>query len=266
MKKKIIDDSWGSGIAYERFMGRWSSVVAKKFLSWMDIPPACNWLDVGCGTGSLIKLILERNQPKKIIGIDSSTDLIRHAQRSIIDPLVQFKISRAESLNVDSNSIDAVVSGLALNFVLQPEAAVSEMLRVTKSGGKIGVFLWDYEKGMQMLRYFWNAAIELDNNARKFDEGSRFPLCKKENLEFLFREIGFKQIESATIDVRTIFHSFDDYWQPFLCKVGPAPAYLMSLDYENQEKLKMLLLRKLPIRNDGSILLSARAWAVKCTV
>lgn len=265
MKTDVIDDSWRSGTAYERFMGRWSSVVSKKFLSWFDIPPSRSWLDVGCGTGSLTKLILERNRPKKITGIDSSSDLILHAQHSIIDPLVQFKVSLAESMNVDSDSIDAVVSGLVLNFILQPKIAISEMLRVTKPGGKIGIFLWDYEKEMQMLRYFWDVAVELDDNAHKYDEGVRFPLCKKGNLEALFREIGLKQIESTAIDIKTIFRNFDDYWQPFLCKVGPAPTYVMSLDHKNRQKLKEQLFKALPINNDGTISLSARAWAVKCT-
>ena len=266
MKNDIVDDSWRSGIAYEKFMGRWSSVAAKKFLSYFDIPPDSCWLDVGCGTGSIAKLILEGNRPRKIIGIDSSSELILHAQRSIIDPLVKFKVCQAESLNVDSNSIDAVVSGLVLNFISQPKLAISEMLRVTKPGGKIGIFLWDYQEGMQMLRYFWDAVVELNKNANEFDEGIRFPLCKKGHLESLFQEIGLKQFESTTIDITTVFKNFDDYWLPFLSKVGPAPSYVMSLDQKEKQKLKEQLFKTLPINDDGSISLAARAWAVKCTL
>ena len=259
-----MEDSWQSGIAYEKFMGRWGSVVAKKFLNWFDIPPTRTWLDVGCGTGSLTKIILETNRPKEIIGIDSSSDFILHAQRSIIAPIIKFKICQAESLNVNSKSIDAVVSGLVLNFVSQPKIAISEMLRVTKPGGKIGIFLWDYQEGMQMLRYFWDAVVELDKNAKKFDEGIRFPLCRKGRLESLIQEIGLKHLESTAIDINTIFQNFDDYWQPFLSKVGPAPSYVMSLDQKNKQKLKEHLFKTLPINVDGSISLTARAWAVRC--
>ena len=262
----VMDDLWQSGIAYEKFMGRWSSVVAKKFLSWFDIPQTHSWLDIGCGTGSLTKLILETNRPKEVIAIDSSGDLILHAQRSIIDPLVKFKVCLAESLNVDSNSIDAVVSGFVLNFVSQPKIAISEMLRVTKPGGKIGIFLWDYQDGMQMLRYFWDAVVELNKNANKFDEGIRFPLCKKGGLDSLFQEIGLKQFESTAINIKTIFQNFDDFWQPFLSKVGPAPSYVMSLDKKNKQKLKEQLFKTFPINDNGSISLTARAWAVSCTL
>ena len=261
-------DSWLSGIAYERFMGRWSDLVAQEFLSWLAVPivhRAHRWLDVGCGTGSLTKLILKTCQPKEIIALDSSRDFISHAQRSITDPRVHFRVGLAQSLDLDSNSIDAVVSGLVLNFVPQPKVAISEMLRITKPGGKIGIFVWDYADGMQMLRYFWDAAVELDINARDLDEGVRFPLCQEGQLESLIREIGLKQIEATPIEVKTLFQNFDDYWQPFLGGVGPAPSYIMGLNQKDRQKLEDKLRKLLPIDGSGSISLVARAWAVKGT-
>jgi SAM-dependent methyltransferase len=258
-----MNDPWQSGIAYERFMGRWSHVIAQKFLSWLAIPPACSWLDVGCGTGSLTRRILEAHQPKEIISIDPSTNLISHAQRSINNPSVRFIVGVAQSLGLDSNSVDAVVSGLVLNFVPQPEVAISEMVRVTKPGGKIGIFLWDYAGGMQMLRYFWDAVVELDHNARKFDEGLRFPLCRAGQLESLIREVGLEQVEANPIEVKTVFQNFDDYWQPFLGNVGPAPNYTMGLNQKDRQKLKDKLRKSLPVDDNGSISLIARAWAVK---
>jgi len=260
-----MDDSWLSTNAYERFMGRWSILVAQEFLGWLAVPYSRRWVDLGSGTGSLTNLILKRYQPKEIIAIDSSSEFISHAQRSISDPRVQFRIGLAQSLELDSNSVDAVVSGLVLNFIPQPEEAIAGMMRVTKPGGKIGAFVWDYADGMQMLRYFWDAAIELDHLAREFDEGIRFPLCREGQLESLFREIGLKQIEVTSIEVRTLFQNFDDYWQPFLGGVGPAPSYTMSLDQQDRQKLEDKLHEMLPIDESGSISIIARAWAVKGT-
>lgn len=258
-----MTDPWQSGIAYERFMGRWSALVAQKFLSWLAIPPARSWLDVGCGTGSLTRLILESHQPKEIISIDPSSDFISHAQRSITDPCVHFKVGMAQSLELDAHSMDAVVSGLVLNFVPQPKAAILELLRVTKPGGRIGIFVWDYAEGMQMLRYFWDAAVELDPKAEEFDEGNRFPICREGQLEYLMREAGFKQVEAAPIEVKTVFQNFDDYWQPFLGNVGPAPGYTVSLDQKDRQKLEDKLRKSLPIDDNGAISMMARAWAVK---
>lgn len=257
------NDSWSSGDQYEKFMGRWSNLVAEKFLNWLAFPPDSTWLDVGCGTGALTKLILQNCQPKKIISIDSSNEFITHAQQSIADPKVSFQVENAEALKIESNSIDAVVSGIMLNFVPHPEKAVAEMLRVTKPGGTIGIFLWDYADGMQMLRYFWDAAVELDSNAKEFDEGIRFPLCGEGQLETLVKKSGMKKVEAIPIEVKTIFKNFDDYWRPFLGNVGPAPSYVMSLRETERQELKNKLLETLPIEKDGTISLMARAWAVK---
>lgn len=260
-----MNDSWSSGNPYEMFMGRWSTLVAAEFLSWMAVPAKQSWLDLGCGTGSLSKLILEDYAPAEVIGADASSEFIAHAQQRITDPRAHFLVSDARSLELDANSVDALVSGLMLNFVPQPEEALADMQRVVKPEGRIGIFLWDYAEGMQMLRYFWDAAVELDADASEFDEGIRFPLCAEGQLEALVREAGLKDVEAAPIEATTVFKDFDDYWQPFLGKVGPAPAYVMSLDEENRRKLREKLRLTLPTNDDGSIELKARAWVVKAT-
>ena len=44
----LFDD----GEAYERMMGRWSRLVGRKFLDWLDVPTEQRWLDAGCGNGA----------------------------------------------------------------------------------------------------------------------------------------------------------------------------------------------------------------------
>jgi len=263
--KMDMKDSWQSGNAYDQFMGRWSAFVTPKFLSWLAVPPAVRWLEVGCGTGSITRLILETYNPRDIIAVDSSGEFISYAQQQVNTSSVRFMAGLAQSLALRSSSCDAVVSGLLLNFVPQPAVALSEMRRVTKPGGKIGVFVWDYAAGMAMLRHFWDAAVELDKNALEFDEGRRFPICQERPLEALFRESGMKQIETTAVQITTRFENFDDYWQPFLGGVGPAPSYTMNLTQANRKELEEKLRQSLPINKDGSISLLARAWAVKGT-
>ena len=259
------NDTWSSGTPYDRFMGRWSVLVAEKFLDWLSISPGSIWLDLGCGTGSLTKLILDTCEPNEIYAIDSSSEFIAHAQQTIANPIVNFQVGLAQALELESNLVDAVVSGIMLNFVPDPKTAIAEMIRITKPGGCIGIFLWDYAEGMEMLRYFWDAAVELDKSAIEFDEGIRFPLCKEGQLETLIREVGMKQVEATSIVVKTDFQNFDDFWQPFLGNVGPAPSYTMSLNQTERQKLEDKLHNMLPIDNNGSISLTARAWAVKGT-
>jgi len=68
------------------------------------------------------------------------------------------------------------------------------------------------------------------------------------------------------IDIPTRFASFEDYWQPFLGGQGPAPAYALSLDDTTRVRLRDRIRSRIPVQADGSISLTARAWAVRATV
>jgi hypothetical protein len=116
---------------------------------------------------------------------------------------------------------------------------------------------------MEMLRYFWDATVELDDSAKEYDEGIRFPLCKEGQLESLVKAFDLKEVEAIPIEEKTVFKDFDDYWMPFLGNVGPAPSYIMNLKEIDRQKLNNRLREILPIEQDGSITLMAKAWAVK---
>jgi SAM-dependent methyltransferase len=179
------------------------------------------------------------------------------------DPRVGFDVGDARNLKAASATFDAVVSGLVLNFVAEPELALSEMVRVVRPGGTVAAYVWDYAEGMQMMRHFWDAAVALDPGARELDEGSRFTVCSPEPLEGLFRSTGLDNVEVRAIDVPTVFRDFDDYWSPFLGGRAPAPAYAMSLSEERRAELRERIRASLPTNAKGEHHLTARAWAAR---
>ncbi|MEO7839100.1 MAG: methyltransferase domain-containing protein, partial [Anaerolineales bacterium] len=158
---------------------------------------------------------------------------------------------------------DAIVSGLVLNFIPQPEQALAGMRRVARKGGVVGAYVWDYAEGMQLMRHFWDAAVALDPEVSDIDEVRRFPHSRPEPLKELFQGAGFHQVEVISIQVPTVFRDFDDYWTPFLGGQGPAPSYLISLSEEHRAVLRERIRAGLPFAVDGSIPLAARAWAVR---
>jgi SAM-dependent methyltransferase len=260
---KLHSDKWDSGGLYESYVGRWSRSVARGFLSWVGQPSGADWLDVGCGTGALTESILALCEPRAVTGIDASTGYVDFANAHLRDERVQFKVADSQSMPIDTASFDGVVSGLVLNFVPDPRKATAEMRRVARSGGVVAAYVWDYGGKMELMRYFWDAAVELNPKAADLDEGRRFPICNPERLEALFNAAGLHKVEITAIDVPTVFRDFNDYWSPFLGGQGPAPGYTMSLTEAEQAALRDLLHRRLSIRSDGSIHLLARAWAVK---
>ncbi len=256
-------DAWDSGDAYEPYVGRWSRPVAREFLRWLAVPPGRRWLDVGCGTGALAETVLALGAPSEVVGIDPSPAYVAFARGRVTDSRARFDVGDALALRAAPASFDAVVSGLVLNFVPEPERALSEMSRVARPGGVVAAYVWDYAEGMQMMRHFWDAAGELDPGARELDEGRRFPLCKPEPLADLFRRAGLSEVEARAIDVPTVFRDFDDYWSPFLGGQAPAPGYAMSLGEERRAALRERIRDGLPTNPRGEHHLVARAWAVR---
>jgi SAM-dependent methyltransferase len=246
-------------------MGRWSRCIAPLFLSWLNIPAGRRWLDVGCGTGALCAAIVDRCSPASVIGVDPSEGFLRAAKENLAGNAV-FHQGSATSIPLDDASVDVVVSGLVLNFVLDQQAALTEMTRVASDGGTVAAYVWDYAGRMELMRYFWNAAVALDPGAANMDEGIRFPLCRPEALEKLFRGVRLEGIEMKPIDITTWFASFEDYWQPFLEGQGPAPAYAVSLDASARARLRDHIRETIPMEANGSIALIARAWAIRATV
>jgi SAM-dependent methyltransferase len=259
----VKKDVWAAGSLYEPYVGRWSRLVAPDFLAWLGVPEGRKWLDVGCGTGALTQCILRNAAPAGVHGVDPSAGFIEHAEAHTADARASFEVGDAQALPAASASFDAAVAGLVVNFVPEPERAVTEMRRAVRPGGSVAAYVWDYAEKMELMRHFWDAAVALNPQARALDEGVRFPLCRPEPLAALFEQAGLSRVEVKAIDVPTRFRDFDDYWTPFLGGQAPAPGYCMSLDEEKRGALRERIRSKLPFRPDGSIDLIARAWAVK---
>jgi len=258
-------DTWAHGRAYEAYVGRWSRQVAPRFLEWLHQPPGLRWLDVGCGTGALSAAILEVASPATVDGVDPSEGFLEAAVVEL-GTRVTFHRASAEALPVDDASMDVVVSGLALNFVPDPERGLAEMTRVAVDGGVVAAYVWDYAERMELMRRFWEAAMEIDPGAAAVDEGARFSDLTPEGLTWRFAGAGLLDVDTTGIEIPTVFRDFDDYWTPFLGGQGVAPAYAMSLDEPTRERLRERLRAALPVEDDGSIALVARAWAVRGVV
>ncbi len=137
------------------------------------------------------------------------------------------------------------------------------MTRVTRTGGTVAAYVWDYAGKMELMRHFWDAAVALDPDAAALDEGLRFPICNSDALRRSFEQASLTDVTVTSIDVETRFRDFDDYWNPFLGGQGPAPTYCMSLDKTSRAALRDAIRQQLPIEDDGSIPLIARAWAIR---
>lgn len=257
------DDRWRDAAAYDRFMGRWSRLLGLEFVTWLRLPPAASWLEIGCGTGSLTTAILETARPASVTACDTAEDYVRYCAENLRYDNLEVVAATIDALPRRARGYDAVVSSLVLNFLPDPVAALARMREACAPGGCVAACVWDYSEGMEFLRLFWEAAVALDPRAEAQHEGVRFPLCQSGPLRTAFLEAGLDGVVVEALTIRTRFADFDDYWTPFVNGPGPAPAYVASLPESHREELAGRLRALLPRTGSGRIELQARAWAAR---
>jgi len=254
------------GEAYERFMGRWSQRMAPVFLDFVGVQEGHRVLDIGSGTGSLAGAVLGTTQTSRVVGIDASADYIARAREGLQSERVTFEQGDAQRLRFPHASFDRTLSLLVLNFIPDATAALREMIRVTKPDGLVAAAVWDYGQGMEMLRLFWDEAIALDPASDARHE-RHMPFSRQGELTRLWREGGLADVHEVPLTIPLDFAAFDDYWEPFLGRQGPAGAYVSTLPHNRRSQLEDRLRTRLIGAADGrNIRLKGRAWAVKGTV
>jgi SAM-dependent methyltransferase len=247
--------------AYERFMGRWSRLLAPLLVDFAGVPDTGRMLDVGSGTGALAFAIAKRKPRSQVVGIDPSQQYVAYANsRNQFSGRVAFQTGDAQQLRFPAAAFDASLSLLVFNFIPDPAKALCELRRTTKPGGGISAAVWDYGEGTRMLRLFWDAAISIDPAAEKQDE-RHMPLCRAGELAQLWKQCGLEDVRDQALDITTRFESFADYWDAFLLGQGPAGTYVRRLSAGRLPTLRDELRRRLAA-GDRPFTLPARAWAV----
>jgi SAM-dependent methyltransferase len=261
----VSTDRWAGGDAYEGFVGRWSRQVAPRFLEWLEVPAGGRWVDVGCGTGALSATILATASPASVLGVDPSADFVAHARSTVTDDRARFEVGTADAIPAETDAADAAAAGLVLNFVPDIPNALAEMRRVVRPGGRVGAYVWDYAGGMQIIRRYWEAAATVDPEGVEAIGAEHFPICEPGALAAAFRAAGLEDVDDRAIEIPAVFADFEDYWRPFLSGIGPAPGFNVRLDEAPRTAVRDRLQATLPFEPDGSIHLTARAWAARGT-
>lgn len=253
--------------AYERFMGRWSRLVAPLLVDLAGVPDKGRVLDIGSGTGVLALEIAKRRTGLRVTGIDPSKEYVAYAlSKNPFPERIHFQVGDAQDMRFEDGTFAGVLSLLVFNFIPDPGKALREVRRVSAAHGQISAAVWDYGDGMRMLRTFWDAAVRLDAGAERLDE-KHMPLCRRGELSRLWKQGGLQDVGERPLDITMRFESFADYWDPFLLGQGPAGAYVRTLRDDKLHALRSAVKERLSIPSESvAFSLPARVWAVRGTV
>jgi len=248
---------------YERYMGRWSRILAPLYIGFAGVKDGERVLDVGTGTGALASALQAAMTSSELVGIDPSEGFINYAKKSAKSGRASFEVGDAQALGFSDASFDQTMSLLVMNFIPDHEKAIAEMRRVTRPRGMVSSCVWDYNAGMQSLRFFWDEVVALDPAMAPKDERN-VKLTREGQLGELWRKAGLVNVQERPLVIDQAFGSFDDYWGPFLTGVGPGGAYVASLTDERRRQLESRLRKRLlGNRDDGAFTLKARVWCVR---
>lgn len=244
--------------AYDRFMGRYSRHLAPQMADLAAISPGQRAIDVGCGPGALTSELVARLGPASVAAVDPSASFVEAARER--NAGVDVRLGSAADLPFADATFDAALAQLVVHFMPDPVGGLREMARVTRPGGIVAACVWDHAGGEGPLGAFWDAVRTLDPSAH--DE-SGLPGARRGHLEELFVAAGLRHVVESSISSRVEHPTFEDWWEPFTGGVGPAGAYVATLDAGARTALRD---RCSAILGPAPFVIVARAWAARGTV
>lgn len=249
-----------AGSAYDRFMGRYATPLATLFADVCRIAPGMRVLDVGCGPGALSAVAVERVGPDALCALDPTPGFVELYRSRF--PGVDVRQAPAEAIPFGEAAFDVTAAQLVLHFVDRPEVAVSEMARVTRPGGTVAAAVWDFADGMELLRFFWDAALRVDPAAP--DEARTLRFGGEHEITDLFTAGGLVDAEEHLLRVESTYRDVDELWDTLLAGIGPAGSYLLAQDAERRAAIRAALDDRLG-RPSGPFTLRALARAARAT-
>jgi ubiquinone/menaquinone biosynthesis C-methylase UbiE len=245
-----------SDSAYDKFMGRYSKQLGPLFADFAGIQAGRRVLDVGAGTGALTAEIVRRGAD--VAATDPSAPFVRALHERFPD--LQVHPAPAEELPWPDGSFDVAAAQLVVTFMDDAPAGVQEMRRVVRDGGTVAVCMWDRE-GMDMLAATMRTQQALSSDAPTTE--ARTLYRTREEIESLFSD-GFAELRTELLEVESEYAGFDEFWSTMLGGVGPAGAWLLSLDETTQQQARDELHRQVG-SPEGPFALRGRAWATRAT-
>jgi SAM-dependent methyltransferase len=240
-----------SDLAYDNFMGRFSTRLAPVFADFAGLVAGDRVLDVGAGTGALTGELVRRNAD--VAAVDPSPEFAATLQRRF--PGIDARQGAAEELPWPDESFDAALAQLVVAFMSDAPAGVAEMGRVVRPGGVLAVCMWMRDE-MELLAAI-NRTQAVISPERTADVS---PYRSAESARGL---LGV-DVQVGQLTVEADYTGFDDFWSALGGGVGPAGVWLQSLSDGQREAAREELYRQVG-EPAGSFTLTGSAWAARVT-
>src|SRR4029079_10402334 len=253
------ENTFNDGEAYELMMGRWSRVVGKEFLTWLDIPKGQRWLDAGCGNGAFTEELIARAAPAAVIGVDPSEGQLDYARKRSGTTLAQFQIGDAQALSFADDSFDVGVMALVVAFLPHPAKAVEGLTRVVRPGGCVATYMWEIPEGVP-VNPLYDPMISM---------GIEPPLppnpgvSKPSALLAYWKNAGLASVATKVLRIPVTFPSFEEFWTSMTLPIGPQGKMITSMAADKRNELRRRVRDHVRTTDDGRVEYESYAHAIK---
>jgi ubiquinone/menaquinone biosynthesis C-methylase UbiE len=256
----VADQLFSDGEIYERLMGRWSRLVGKTFLAWLDAPKNLQWLDVGCGNGAFTEELIAQCAPATVVAIDPSDDQLAYARKLPGAKIADFRVGDAQDLPFADASFDVAIMALVISFLRDPAKAVLEMARVVRPGGWVATYMWDIPGGGTPVDPIY---VEMESMGMTSVRPSNPTVSRRETMQELWQKAGLDSVETRVIRIPVLYSDFNDFWNSNAAPIGPQGKLIDEMSAIAREELRARLRRRLPVTLDRRIVYESFANAVK---
>jgi ubiquinone/menaquinone biosynthesis C-methylase UbiE len=246
--------------AYERVNAPlFFDVPARALVEIVGLEPGERVLDAGTGTGAVARAALAvAGSPDSIVAIDPSTAMLMAARRARIQLVVA---GAMPDLPFSDSSFDVVLSAFVMTHVDDPDAAIRDVLRVLRPGGRVALSAWspsddEYSRAWSEVVHEFVAADALARAAERVLPGEpRF--SRRDGLAALLEANGFRGARTETRSFRFALTIDEMAETREVCASGRAlRALLPDAEWqEYQTRVRSVLGNKFPqgIRYDRAV-------------
>lgn len=235
------------------------------------LQPGAQVLELAAGTGEVGLMAHELIQPGGGLVIsDFAPEMLSAAQRHAAErgaDDIRFKQIDMESIDADAASLDVVLCRFGLMFLPDPEAALREVRRVLRPGGRLATATWTTAAENPWSSVVGDTLVERGHaEPSPPDEPGQFALAREGRLAELLAAAGFADDVEVEALAFTIPETFEVWWdrRQDLSRAG---ALIRGLPDDERAAVRDALREKLAGYEDaeGVLQLPARTWVAAAT-
>lgn len=251
---------WGANFSGTSMTVYEDTLVAPMFVPWGEhlldrvaVGAGESVLDVACGPGTVARLAAGRVGPSgSVVGCDLSPEMlsIARAKGAVGGVSIEYRQCPADALSVDDGAFDVAVCQQGLQFFGDRDAALRELRRALRSGGRAGVSVWCEIEACEPFAALAAAIAEvLGPEAAAGYRGGPWGLCDAEQLRDEMRTAGFADVEVVRDELNVVFKDAEH----LIRTLGAAPvgAKVRALDSDGRRRLQAALVKAAAPLSDG---------------